>query len=490
MQAADTGGAPVAVALIDRSMPGMNGLDLKDAIAADPSLTAGVVLMTGLGEEREFGSAQAAGIDALLPKPVHRADLRACLRRALGLPAVYATSALRRVPAGSPRVGRLLLAEDNLINQKVAVAMLAGAGYRVDTVRDGAEALEAVTAHSYDAILMDCQMPVMSGYEATAAIRAGEEGSGRHTPIIAMTAGARREDRQRCLAEGMDAYLSKPVNKDALLAVVARFLNRPAVAPAPRVADGGVPELTIDPAMLDELRVLGVAAERDFLAELVDQFIQETEPLLVELGEALDQDDGAAVARIAHSIMGSSSQLGGRRLALSCGLLEGKATAGSLSGGRSDLDELTIEYHDLRRSLMQELSPAGRRHPQDFKTAGDAAGPVLDLAIRAGLDRLGQASGEDLTGQLTSLFLSDAPGWVTTLRRGLASGDAGEVAWAAHTMSGASANVGATELARLCATLSKAGGAGDLSRGQALLGAVEGELQRVCSALSSRGATL
>jgi PAS domain S-box-containing protein len=493
MQAGASRGEPFAVALIDRSMPGMNGLDLKDAIAADPSLTVGVVLMTGLGEERELGTAQAAGIAALLAKPVHRTDLRACLRRALGLPAAEVPSAgaaaHRRSPAGSLQVGRLLLAEDNLINQKVAVAILAGAGYRVDTVRNGAEALEAVTAHPYDAILMDCQMPVLSGYEATAAIRASEEESGRHTPIIAMTAGARREDRERCLAEGMDAYLSKPVNKDALLAVVARFLSRSGVAPAPRVADGGVPELTIDPAMLDELRVLGVAAERDFLAELVDQFILETEPLLVELGEALEEADGEAVGRIAHSIMGSSAQLGGRRLALSCGLLEGKATAGSLSGGRADLDDVTIDYQDLRRSLIQELSPDDRQHPQDCEPPGGPAGPVLDPAIRAGLERLGQASDEDLIGQLTSLFLSDAPGWVTALRRGLESGDAGEVAWSAHTMSGASANVGASELARLCATLSNDGTAGDLSRGEALLGAVEGEFARVCSALSSWEAT-
>jgi HPt (histidine-containing phosphotransfer) domain-containing protein len=201
----------------------------------------------------------------------------------------------------------------------------------------------------------------------------------------------------------------------------------------------------------------------------------------------LERDDGEAVGRIAHSIMGSSAQLGGRRLALSCGLLEGKATAGSLSGG-ADLDDVTVDYQDLRRSLMEELSPDDRQHPRGSEAVADPDTPVLDPAIVAGLQRLGESSGEDLIGQLTSLFLSDAPGWVTALRRGLESGDASEVAWSAHTMSGASANVGATELARLCATLSNVGTAGDLSGGQALLGAVEGELVRVCSALSP-GAT-
>jgi CheY-like chemotaxis protein len=120
--------------------------------------------------------------------------------------------------------GRLLLAEDNLVNQQVAVAILSGAGYQVDTVHDGAAAVQASANKSYDAILMDCQMPELDGYEATAAIRA-HQGSLQHTPIIAITAGARREDQERCLAAGMDTYLSKPFNKSTLLAMVSSSLR-------------------------------------------------------------------------------------------------------------------------------------------------------------------------------------------------------------------------------------------------------------------------
>lgn len=134
-------------------------------------------------------------------------------------------------PEGS---GRLLVAEDNVINQKVVVAMLSSGGYTVDTVFNGAEAVKAVASTPYDAVLMDCQMPEMDGYEATVAIRALED-PGRCTPIIGVTAGAREEDRRRCLDTGMDAYLSKPLNKDALLALVARSVkNGPAAtSPAP-----------------------------------------------------------------------------------------------------------------------------------------------------------------------------------------------------------------------------------------------------------------
>jgi CheY-like chemotaxis protein/signal transduction histidine kinase len=230
MRAAAGEGHPFAVALVDRYMPEMDGLQVTNAVVLDPDLSARLVLMTGLELEPNLGIGADSGVCASLSKPVHQRDLRACLRVALGLEtADVAPSELReqgpRLP-GEPELGRLLLAEDNLINQKVAVAMLSSGGYRVDTVPNGAAAVQAAAAHRYDAILMDCHMPELNGYEATAAIRA-QEGSDRHTPIIAMTAGALQEDRERCLAEGMDSYLAKPVSKEALLALVGRSVRPP-----------------------------------------------------------------------------------------------------------------------------------------------------------------------------------------------------------------------------------------------------------------------
>ncbi|MEY2591391.1 MAG: two-component system, sensor histidine kinase and response regulator [Acidimicrobiaceae bacterium] len=353
LRAAAADGRPFAVAVVDRFMPGMDGLQLKDAIGDDAALSTPVVLMTGLGHERDLGIA-AAGVSASLSKPVHREELRACLRVALGLQTAHAASTAghtrRPAPSGERAVGRLLLAEDNLINQKVAVAMLSSAGYVVDTVPDGAAAVLAVAAQRYDAILMDCQMPELNGYEATAAIRA-QEGTDRHTPIIAMTAGARGEDRQRCLAEGMDDYLAKPVSKDALLALVARS-----------VKNGPAAEATIDAAVLGELRVLGAAANHDFVGELVDQFVLDTEPLLEELRQSFEAGDAPAVGRIAHTIKGSSGQLGGRRLAGSCAHLEAQASSGTLSEGPTNLREVEFDYQQLCLALAQ-LSPEDRQRP-------------------------------------------------------------------------------------------------------------------------------
>ncbi|MDQ1617025.1 MAG: two-component system, sensor histidine kinase and response regulator [Actinomycetota bacterium] len=261
---------------------------------------------------------------------------------------------------GEPAPVRLLLAEDNPINQKVAVAMLAGSGYVIDTVSDGAAAVAAVIARPYDIILMDCQMPGLSGYEATAAIRA-HEGSEWHTPIIALTAGARREDRERCLAEGMDSYLAKPLRKGALLALVAKTMSDgPTPTDAPPIGHPGAAEVMIDPEVLDELFVLGEVGALPFLADLVDQFVRETEPRLVDLREAMEAGDADDVIRIAHIIQGSGCQLGGRRLALSCGRLENKAATGLLGEAAIDLQGVEIDYHDLCRALTELMEPTDR----------------------------------------------------------------------------------------------------------------------------------
>jgi two-component system, sensor histidine kinase and response regulator len=364
---------PFDVALIDRSMPGMDGLELTRAIVGDHCSAPPVVLLTGLGRQHGGGDVDEPGVLAALSKPVHLGDLAACLRVALALPVADdapRAAAPRSHPWGAQPgdrdepLGRLLLAEDNPINQKVAVAMLSGAGYRVDTVWNGAAAVQAAVARPYDAILMDAQMPEMNGYEATAAIRA-QEGPDRHTPIIALTAGARREDRERCLAAGMDGYLAKPINKDALLALVARSATQgvPSLPTVSRLGHPTAAEFAIDHADFDELRLLAETTEHDFVSELIDQFVCETDLSVVDLRAASSRGDAVAVGHIAHSIMGSGGQLGGRRLASSCGRLESRAIAGDLSDAHGDLAEVESEYRQLRVALTELRSSPDSPQP-------------------------------------------------------------------------------------------------------------------------------
>lgn len=225
--------------------------------------------------------------------------------------------------------------------------MLSSAGYRVDTVPDGAAAVQAVAAHPYDAVLMDCQMPELNGYEATAAIRA-QEGSGQHTPIIAMTAGARREDRDRCLAVGMDSYRAKPVSKDALLALVARSVKKR-------------PTQQFDEAVIAELESL----EGDVLSDLLSLYFEEAAGQVSELSDAIGRGDAQAVGRTAHKLLGSSSTLGAAHVSRVVSELETAAKAGSLGAAGELVGRLRSALDDTRSAFrsreVSRLSPPEQR---------------------------------------------------------------------------------------------------------------------------------
>jgi PAS domain S-box-containing protein len=328
---------PFDVALLGGSMVGVGGVDLKDEILADPGLGARPVIMVALGEERDPA---APDLDACpwISKPVHVQDLRRCLRVVIGLEDPEAAPTLeRRLPSGLIRraPGRVLLAEDNLINQKVAVAMLSGAGYVVDTVANGAEAVEAVGKRHYDALLLDCQMPVMNGYEATAAIRANE-GDGPQIPIIAVTAGARAKDQDRCIAAGMDGYLAKPVSKDALLALVDRHVQR----------GPGRPDV-LDDEVVAELEALGGTV----LPGLVSLYFDEAAIQMADLSESIGLGEPLEVGRTAHKLKGSSSTLGAATVSRLAATLELTATAGDLTAANSLMDSLEAGLEETREAF-------------------------------------------------------------------------------------------------------------------------------------------
>ena len=338
-------GRPFDLALLDSSLVGGNGADLKDEIVADPDVAAQPVLMVALGEEAGLGAPELDTCPCL-SKPVHLDALRRCLRVAAGLEvAEIAPKRERRRNSGlrERAPGRLLVAEDNLVNQKVAVALLAGSGYRVDTVLNGAEAVSAVARRRYDAILMDCQMPVMNGYEATAAIRA-QEGEGSQVPIIAITAGARPEDRERCIAAGMDGYLAKPVRKDALLELVSRY-----------VRNDPPPSGLLDEEVVAELEAL----DGDVMLDLVSLYFDQASDQMSELSVAIADGETLAIGQTAHKLKGSSSTVGARNVSRSAAELELAARTGDLASADSLLDRLSTGLDDARDAFRSRMGAAG-----------------------------------------------------------------------------------------------------------------------------------
>ena len=218
---------PFVVAVVDFEMPGTDGLELARSIMEDP-LTADtrIVLLTALGHRGEAKTAQQAGVDAYLTKPVHQESLYDCLATVMGLasssePPAPMVTRHTLAEAGARDRAHVLVVEDDTVNQKLAVITLESLGYRVDVAGNGLEAVEAVARVPYAAVLMDCQMPEMDGYDATRQIRAQNTD---RVPIIAMTANAMKEDQARCLEAGMDAFVTKPVRTEVLAGVLKRWI--------------------------------------------------------------------------------------------------------------------------------------------------------------------------------------------------------------------------------------------------------------------------
>jgi len=228
------------VVLLDLNMPGVDGFDLAHLVRADPRVgDVPLVMLTSSAQRGEAQRAERTGITAYLTKPVRATQLHQALRTSLGaeqpraagdrvagtqlLPRVPSQGVAADPPASPAGSGLVLLVEDNAVNQKVLTAVLSRIGCAVHVAANGEQALQHLARGSYDAVLMDCQMPVMDGYAATAELRR-RENTGRRTPVIALTASAMAEDRGRCLAAGMDDYLSKPVNLQDLAAALAHWL--------------------------------------------------------------------------------------------------------------------------------------------------------------------------------------------------------------------------------------------------------------------------
>jgi len=251
----------------------------------------------------------------------------------------------------APRRGRVLIAEDNAVNQKVTLDMLERLGFAAEVVGTGQDAAAAVSRDRYDAILMDGQMPGMDGYEATARIRAFE-GPVRHTPIIALTAGAMRGDRERCLAAGMDDYVAKPMSPEQLEAVLQRWIP---TAGRPGSPQGGTETRSPSDGPIDWTMVTDLLAMTppQFLADLLELFFRDAARAIADLRIALREDDRSSWSQVAHKLRGSCATLGARSMMQICAQMEGLDQEGLMESGESLLAALEGEFARSRDLLSE-----------------------------------------------------------------------------------------------------------------------------------------
>jgi CheY-like chemotaxis protein/HPt (histidine-containing phosphotransfer) domain-containing protein len=361
-------GRPFDIAVLDMCMPEMDGLQLARAISADDSLRATSLIMLTSTPQMDQAELTAAGVRQWLMKPVRSSEFHDRLM----LLVADSTPTPARVPQPepiSPSRGLVLVVEDNEVNQLVAREMVTKLGFRVHVVSDGAQAVAAVEGTSYDAVLMDCHMPVMDGFDATAAIRR-LEGAASRVPIIAMTAGVQDEDRRRCLEAGMEDFLTKPVDMTALAAMLAQWVQNktplqadpdepvtnqavPATNQAVPVLDPNEPAL--DPARLDLLRNLGPLGGRGLLAETAHAFRSEVPASLAALVLAIVERDDGGLKRAANKLKGGAANIGAAGAATICTQLEESADADGEARSRDLIGQLETELARVDAALDRAL---------------------------------------------------------------------------------------------------------------------------------------
>jgi two-component system sensor histidine kinase/response regulator len=359
LESAAGAGMPFALALLDLNMPDVDGYELAGAIRAHPVLRATRLILLSSSGGRS-GAPEEAALDGVLGKPVRQSRLYEEIQAIVAGERPDAPRVLPSEPADAPRrsaIPAVLVVEDTPINQAVAAHMLERCGFEAQVAENGRRALEALAKRTYAAVLMDCQMPELDGYETTREIRRLEQG-GPRTPIIAMTANAMQGERERCLAAGMDDYLTKPLRQRTLKDTLLRWVAAgPTTAGAnhrggpTNGARGGSAEL-LDEAIVVELEGL----DGDVLPDLVTLYFDDAAGRVADLGDAVGRADTEAVARIAHTLRGSSSTLGAAHVAHITSKLETAAKDGDLAPAAALLETLHRALEKTRKAFRDRTA--------------------------------------------------------------------------------------------------------------------------------------
>ena len=372
VEAAQERGEPYALVLLDGMMPEMDGFELAGRLRERPGpARATFMMLSSAAQSGDRARCQALGMSAYLTKPIKQSDLLDAIMNAVGAPDEEEDDDRAVLPAPAPappappppgavRSLRLLLAEDNAVNQRLAVRLLEKRGHHVVVAGNGKEALEALERQPFDAVLMDVQMPEMDGFEATRAIREKEQrGGGKRVPIVAMTAHAMKGDRERCLAQGMDGYVSKPLQAGVLMAVIEDLVEGRAARPG-ETRPGGSPA-GAPPCLDREAALERVGGDRDLLHEIAGLFLEETPVLMERMDAALRQRDAAALERAAHSLKGSAATFGAASVAEAAAELEALARGADFARAEAALGALEEAVGRLRPALtaLRDEAAAG-----------------------------------------------------------------------------------------------------------------------------------
>ena len=363
IQKAQEENGPYQIVLLDWHMPEMDGLELARVLTADSTIhTPKLVLLSSTGFDASSATAKSASITCYLQKPVRQQRLLDCLRNVMGDKLVEQTP---EVEQNHMLKGEILLAEDNLVNQEVAIGMLMVLGCNAELAENGREAVTAAKSKCYDLILMDCHMPEMNGFEASRKLREYEKQQGLpRTPIVALTADIKKGIEAECSKAGMDGYLSKPFNKNKLTEVLSHWLgSATSETESTTVADGELSSSIINPAerlieteVLTELKTLSATTGRDIIGKAVDSYLERTPEAVIELRQAASRNDLESLRDIAHSLKSSSANLGAMGFANLCHQLEDLARDQCLETALAKLPDIEAL---VPRVLSEQKREAG-----------------------------------------------------------------------------------------------------------------------------------
>jgi CheY-like chemotaxis protein len=336
------------IAILDLMMPEMDGFELARRIKTDALISkTHLVLLPSYGKRGDRQIAEDSGIAAYLQKPVRQSQLYTCLTKVISeasgrndspnyqparLITQHSPGSAIQVNGNSKtavKKARILVAEDNVVNQKVALNQLKNLGYAADVVSNGREAVDAIEKFSYDLVLMDCQMPEMDGYQATAEIRR-LQGDLKRTPIIAMTAHALEGECAKCLTAGMDDYLSKPVKMEILGQMLEQWTvsvnnQADAISENPNTLFQKDDRQVVDLSILSGFRDWQQPDQPDLVTELIDLFIKDVTQRLLFVQKAVIDGDTSTIKKEAHTVRGAAGNIGAQYMTELCAELEQKA---------------------------------------------------------------------------------------------------------------------------------------------------------------------